>query len=225
MPDGLGAWPSLSVRETLVVTGRLTGLNRSAAASRADELVERVRLTDLATRPARVLSRGQKQRLGLARALVHEPSVLILDEPASGLDPQARIDLRVLLRSFADHGGTVLISSHILSELDELVDDAVFMRAGEIVDNPGDTVSAAGIWRVRTLEQPDPASHARIAQALGVSMADVGVDRGTWLIACASEAAAAAALAQMVQAGVPIIDYSPTVGRLERAFLALGEQA
>ena len=221
MPDGLGAWPTLTVRETLTMTARLFDADRRSAAERADELIRQVRLDDLASRPARVLSRGQKQRLGLARALVHAPDVLILDEPASGLDPQARIDLRVLLRGFADGGGTVLISSHILSELDELVDDAVFMRAGTIVIDPGATATPAAIWRMRTLDEPNEGTHAAIAAALGLSVDEIGVERGTWLIACMSEAGAADSLARLVGAGVRVVDFSPAVGRLERAFLAL----
>ena len=90
-------------------------------------------LTEYADRPASVLSRGQKQRLGLARALVHDPSVLLLDEPASGLDPRSRVDLRILLRRLADEGRTVLVSSHVLSELDEMADDAVFLSRGRTV--------------------------------------------------------------------------------------------
>ena len=112
MPDALGAWPSLTARETLVMTSRLYGLDTAAAAGGAARLLDEVGLTHLADAPARVLSRGQKQRLGLARALVHDPRVLLLDEPASGLDPQARIDLRVLLRRLAAEGRTILISSH-----------------------------------------------------------------------------------------------------------------
>src|SRR5207244_2961486 len=76
------------------------------------------------------LSRGMKQRLSLARALVHDPEVLILDEPASGLDPRARVELRGLLTELRDMGKTVVISSHILAELEEMCTDVAIMEAG-----------------------------------------------------------------------------------------------
>ena len=82
-----------------------------------EALLHTVHLADLADRRARVLSRGQKPRLGLARALVNDPSVVLLDEPTSGLDPRSRIELRDILRSLAAQGRTLLVSSHILTEL------------------------------------------------------------------------------------------------------------
>ncbi len=219
MPDGLGAWPSLTSREILTVTARLYGIPTPNARERSDALLATVRLRDLADRPARVLSRGQKQRLGLARALVHTPSVLILDEPASGLDPQARIDLRVLLRRFAADGGTVLISSHVLSELEEMIDDAVFMRDGTVVAHPPAS-STMTLWRIRSA-LPHPDDPARIAAALGIEAATISADRDTLLLAMAGDHAAADALARIVATGLPVAEYAPATGRLERAFLAL----
>ena len=130
MPDLLGSWATLTVRATLEITGRLYGMDRPRAGKRASELVSLVRLEGLENQPTRVLSRGQKQRLSLARSLVHNPSVLLLDEPASGLDPAARIALRQLVRSLAAEGRTLLISSHVLAELDEMADRAVYLAAG-----------------------------------------------------------------------------------------------
>src|SRR5690606_20394192 len=121
----------------------------------AAELLTLVGLSDLADAPAKVLSRGQKQKLGLARALVHDPQVLLLDEPASGLDPDARVQLRVLLRRLAAEGRTVLISSHILSELEEVIDDAVFLVAGAVADT-APVQTAIRAWRIR-LAGADPA--------------------------------------------------------------------
>lgn len=226
MPDSLGAWPSLTAREVLVATAQLYDLSREDARTRADELLALVDLAALAGSPARVLSRGQKQRLALARALVHDPRVLLLDEPASGLDPQARIALRVLLRRLASEGRTILISSHVLSELEEVVDDAVFMVDGRTVG--GDRVAAAATrvrpWRVRLLTDPSrsiEAARADIATALGRSVDEVGIDRRDVLVPFADETGAVAGLRALVGAGVPVVDFAPAVGDLEHAFLDL----
>ncbi|KHK95896.1 multidrug ABC transporter ATPase [Microbacterium mangrovi] len=220
MPDALGAWSSLTARETLTMTGRLYGATKQDAASRAAGLLDRVGLADLADAPARVLSRGQKQRLGLARALVHDPQVLLLDEPASGLDPQARIELRGMLRGFAAEGRTVLLSSHVLSELEEVVDTAVFVEAGTTV--AADRVAAAAHtsreWRLRIAGTTADAERERVASVLGIP---AGVDRQDILITLAGEQAAVEALRTLVQAGVPVVEFAPATGSLEHAFLDL----
>lgn len=224
MPDSLGAWPSLSVRETLETTGRLYDLDRAAAARRAEELIDEVGLRDLADAHARVLSRGQKQRLGLARALVHDPSVLLLDEPASGLDPQARIDLRVLLRRYAAAGKTVLISSHVLAELEEVVDDAVYIVAGATVSADRVAVAAGRRrpWRIRVADLDARAVALPVATALGLDVAGVGVDRRDVLVPFASESDAAAGLRALVDAGIAVAEFSAATGLLEHTFLDLG---
>lgn len=227
MPDALGAWPSLTARETLVATGRLYRMPRERAAARAAELLGVVGLNDLADRPARVLSRGQKQRLGLARALVHDPAVLLLDEPASGLDPQARVELRVLLRALAADGRTILVSSHVLSELEEIADGAVYMVKGATVAD--DQVARAGSgtrdWRIRFLPGSDPASRPEFAAALsgaGVDVSTVRRDRSDLVVPFASDDTAAAGLAALVTAGLPVLEFAPVTGRMEQTFLGLG---
>lgn len=226
MPDALGAWPSLTAREVLVSTAQLYDLPRETARVRADELLELVDLVDLAASPARVLSRGQKQRLALARALVHDPGVLLLDEPASGLDPQARVALRVLLRRLAAEGRTILISSHVLSELEEVVDDAVFLVEGRTVG--GDRIAAAATrvraWRVRLpsgTARPMDAVRLDVASALGRTSDEVGVDRRDVLVPFSDEAAAVAGFRSLISTGLPIVEFAPAVGDLEHAFLDL----
>lgn len=223
MPDALGAWGSLTARETLVTTGRLYDLDRTQATEGAARLLVEVGLDSLADVPARVLSRGQKQRLGLARALVHNPRVLLLDEPASGLDPQARIELRTLLRRLAAEGRTILISSHILAELEEVVDDAVFLMQGETVS--ADRVAAAAgrqrTWRIRIADLDARAAVVPVAQALGLDAALLPIDRRDLLVAFDSDAGAAAGLAALVRAGVPVAEFSAATGLLEHTFLDL----
>ena len=193
----------------------------------AAQLLELVGLRDLADSPAKVLSRGQKQKLGLARALVHDPQVLLLDEPASGLDPEARIQLRTLLRSFAAEGRTVLISSHILSELEEVVDDAVFLVAGSVVDAaPGQSTGRA--WRVRLLGADAARQNAdswQVAQTLGLPIESLGADRGGVLVGFDSEEAAALGLRSLVQAGLQISEFAPAQSALEHTFLTLNDPA
>jgi ABC-2 type transport system ATP-binding protein len=112
MPDVFGVYDQLTVREYLAFFADAYLLGRARAGERLATLLAQVHLEEYADRPVQVLSRGQKQRLALARALAHEPRVLLLDEPASGLDPRSRVELRDLLRGLAAKGVAVLVSSH-----------------------------------------------------------------------------------------------------------------
>ncbi|MCC2316664.1 ABC transporter ATP-binding protein [Cellulomonas chengniuliangii] len=232
MPDAFGTWDSLTAREVLETYAAAYRLPRELARSRAAELLETVHLAEYADRPASVLSRGQKQRLGLARALVHSPKVLLLDEPASGLDPRSRVDLRELLRGLAAQGATVLVSSHVLSELDELVDDAVFLSRGRTVTPQGLTGSmpARRTWRVRAL------SHGSLTRWLSSTGAMWRPDDdapppgapddvpGGVLLEVDGDAGAAQLVRDAVGAGVPITSLAPVGGELEQAYLTLDEE-
>ena len=219
MPDALGSWPSLTVRDALATSARMYGMTRDAASARAAELIDLVDLAPLADRPTRVLSRGQKQRLSLARALVHDPEVLLLDEPASGLDPAARASLRELVRRLAGEGKTLLVSSHVLAELEEMADTAVYLAGG--VTAAADAVERAGRsarqWRVRSL---DP---LRLGEALtAAGFGDVArIDNLGAVVPLSSEADAAQLLAHLVGVGVPVSSFAPAVGDLEHVFLDL----
>lgn len=218
MPDTFGTWDSLTAREVLLTFAATYRLSPAAAAARATDLLATVHLSEYADRPASVLSRGQKQRLGLARALVHDPAVLLLDEPASGLDPRSRVDLRLLLRRLADEGRTVLVSSHVLSELDEMADDAVFLSKGRTVV-PDVSATGAASWHVRALS----------LDALTTWLTSTGT---TWqpdgaggvLLDVADDAAAARLVRDAVTAGVPLVSLVPAAGALEQAYLTLEEE-
>jgi ABC-2 type transport system ATP-binding protein len=149
MPDVLGVYDGLHVAEYLEFFASAYKVPRSQWSATIDTLLE---LVDLATkRDAAVnsLSRGMKQRLSLARALVHDPEVLVLDEPASGLDPRARIELRNLLRELRDMGKTIVISSHILAELTEMCTEVAIMEKGTLLaaGTPGEIRSKMGNGR------------------------------------------------------------------------------
>ena len=220
MPDVLGSWASLTTRTTLQLTGRLHRMSKDRAAARAEELVELVGLRGLADRPTRVLSRGQKQRLSLARALVHDPAVLLLDEPASGLDPEARVELRTLVRRLADDGRTLLVSSHVLAELEEMADDAVYVQEGRTVDpeRVAELRRGARAWRLRAV---DPAALDAALAARGLASRQDHLGR---LVEVADEAAAADLLAGLVADGVRITAFGPAAGDFERTFLELAKE-
>lgn len=240
MPDAFGTWDSLTAREVLLTFAAAYRIPHDDAVDRVHTLLDTVHLAEYADRPASVLSRGQKQRLGLARALVHSPDVLLLDEPASGLDPRSRVDLRVLLRELAAGGATVLVSSHVLSELDEMADDAVFLSRGRTAATSslvgGDTGSARDAatdrrtWRVGALsrttltdwltsvgaqwrDDPDPGSAPPPADGAGTVLIEVDGEQG-----------AAQLVRDAVGAGVPLTSIAPAGGLLEQAYLALDEE-
>ncbi len=133
MPDFMGVYDDLKVFEYLEFFAAAFGIEYRRRESIVNGVLE---LTDLVSKraaPVDSLSRGMQQRLGLARVLIHDPKVLILDEPASGLDPRARIEMRELLRELKRMGKTIMISSHILSELEEICDRVGIIEHGQFV--------------------------------------------------------------------------------------------
>jgi ABC-2 type transport system ATP-binding protein len=134
LPDNVGFYGGLTGRENLRYTAKLNGLPRSQAEARIDELLQSVRLEDAADKKAETYSRGMRQRLGIADALVKSPSVLILDEPTIAIDPAGVEELLALLRRLvAEHSLTVLLSSHILGQVQSLCDRVGFFSAGKLV--------------------------------------------------------------------------------------------
>lgn len=222
MPDGFGTWDALTVREVLHTIAAAYRIPADRARARTDELLAAVHLDDLADRRARVLSRGQKQRLGLARALINDPSVLLLDEPASGLDPRSRIELRDVLRSLAAQGKTVLVSSHILTELQEVADRAVIVARGRSVETQslGDEFVGTGpaSWRLDSL---DPERLATWLAEHHVPARRVG--GGLTEVEAAGEENAARLLADLVRDGIRVTAFTPSQGALESAYLAATE--
>jgi ABC-2 type transport system ATP-binding protein len=133
MPDVLGVYDGLRVGEYLEFFAASYHVPKSRWAATVDALLELVDLGSKRDAMVNSLSRGMKQRLSLARALVHDPDVLVLDEPASGLDPRARIELRNLLRELRQMGKTIVVSSHILTELAEMCTEIGIMEKGRLL--------------------------------------------------------------------------------------------
>jgi ABC-2 type transport system ATP-binding protein len=132
MPDYYGAYPDLNVRDYVDFFARAQRLPRAERERRVVDVTEFTELSPLLERPVEGLSKGQKQRLSLARTLLADPGLLILDEPAAGLDPRARVELRELLVVLSERGKTIFISSHILGELSDLIDWLVVIDDGVV---------------------------------------------------------------------------------------------
>ena len=156
VPDVFGFYENLTAHEYLVFSGSARSLPKNLAAERAGALLELVRMDGLADRPVHVLSRGQKQRLAFASALVHEPTVLLLDEPTAGLDPSSRAEFLRLVRSLTEQGTAVIVSSHLLGDLEQMADHVVFIDRGVTVgERRMDEPSAARTlrtWRIHSLD-------------------------------------------------------------------------
>lgn len=133
MPDFFGVYDQLKAEEYLDFYGASYGLDAQQRSTLIPKLLELVNLTNKRYEYVDLLSRGMKQRLCLARALIHDPSILILDEPASGLDPRARVEMRDILKELKSMGKTILISSHILPELAEMCDTIGVIDSGELI--------------------------------------------------------------------------------------------
>jgi ABC-2 type transport system ATP-binding protein len=135
MPDSFGAYTSTTVAEYLDFFARAYGLRGAQRTRTIAEVMAFTSLGPLADKLTSSLSKGMKQRMCLAKTLLHDPALLILDEPASGLDPRARVELRELVRALAEMGKAVLISSHILTELAEVCDSVAVIEAGSLMAN------------------------------------------------------------------------------------------
>lgn len=133
VPDFFGVYDNLKVKEYMDFYGSMYSMNSRDIAKIADDLLELVNLSDKKEVYVDTLSRGMKQRLCVARALIHNPSLLVLDEPNSGLDPRARVEMKELLLNLKSMGKTIVISSHILSELSEMCNSIGIMNRGHLV--------------------------------------------------------------------------------------------
>jgi ABC-2 type transport system ATP-binding protein len=162
MPDFFGVYEELKVREYLEFFASTYGIKGAKRKSTVDGVLELVDLTEKRDALIAALSRGMQQRLGLARVLVHDPQVLFLDEPASGLDPRARIEIRALLKELRKMGKTILISSHILADLADLCNKIGLIERGKLLYAGGlkeamAKVQSDDLWLVEVFDEIEKA--------------------------------------------------------------------
>jgi ABC-2 type transport system ATP-binding protein len=236
MPDFFGVYDDLRVWEYLDFFARCYGLEAARRKRAVDELLSLVDLGQKRDAYVQTLSRGMQQRLCLAHALVHDPPVLLLDEPASGLDPRARVELRELLRTLRDMGKTVLLSSHILSELAEVCTEIGIIESGKmVVSGPVDLVrrqlQGNARLRIRLLRGIELAETAlrQLAATPQAELPQIGAvrhdpaDERALLVEldAADEEGQARLLAFLIGQGAVVSEFRTQAENLEELFLRL----
>jgi ABC-2 type transport system ATP-binding protein len=236
MPDFYGVYDDLRVWEYLDFFARCYSVPAARRAGTIGELLEIVGLSDKRDSYVETLSRGMRQRLCLAHTLVHDPAVLILDEPASGLDPRARVEMREILRELRSMGKTILVSSHILPELAEMctgvgiIDRGRLLRSGSIAEIER-SLRATALLRIDLLGDEEMLSAARdwlgtdprVGDVLAATDASDGATRFEVPFDGNAEEQAAL-LAAMVQAGHRVSGFSHATSDLEEIFLKVTGQ-
>ncbi|MBA3236496.1 MAG: ABC transporter ATP-binding protein [Chloroflexi bacterium] len=231
MPDAFGVYDDMKVWEYLDFFARCYGLPAAGRRRMIGDLLELVDLADKRDGYVQELSRGMQQRLCLAHALVHDPQVLLLDEPASGLDPRARVELRELLRELRSMGKTIVISSHILPELEELCTSVAIVDRGQVlaqgrVSDIERRLRFGAVLRVRLLLEGEDlvAARDRFTASADVASATLLVDGMIEIGFRGDDAAAARLLAEVVAAGLPVVSFARAASDLEELFLQVTDR-
>ena len=226
LSDFFAVYEDLKVWEYLDYFAHAYKVNESEIPARVNEVIGQVSLEVKRDAMIRGLSRGMKQRLGIARAIIHRPKILLLDEPASGLDPKARLELRNLLRSLRDQGTTILISSHILTELEGFCTSIGIMEKGRMVRSGRiEEVTAAENlardFRVNWLgDDPPAALEATFAGHAHVTNLQLSIGTATFQFA-GSDDDAATLLAELVAAGLRVKGFGEVKQTVEDLYMKL----
>ena len=222
MPDHLPTHRDISVGDYLDFFARAYGIRGARRREVVARIEEFTQLVGIRRKLIHNLSKGMKQRVSLARSLIHDPGLLILDEPAAGLDPRARVELRELLMALASQGKAVLISSHILTELSEICHGAVILEHGRMVRAGSIRELLRGaeqhmVIRLRGLGE-GASLHRQLLAAPGVEAIYQVGDAFDAEVA-GGEDVVAALLAHLVAAGERIVEFRPRQGGLEEVFM------
>ncbi len=219
LADFYGLYDGLTVRQCLTHAAAANGVTQDALEVTVERTAQRLGIAERLGARAGELSRGLRQRVAIGQALVHGPEVLLLDEPASGLDPEARHALAALFRSLQAEGVTLLVSSHILAELDEYSTHMLVLRAGRIIENRELRAGARPSRRIRIeLAAPVASLEAALAGFDGARVLEGG-ERSAVLELSGGAAEQAALLARLVGAGLPVCAFAEVHEDLQESYL------
>jgi ABC-2 type transport system ATP-binding protein len=224
MPDYAGVYSTTTVEEYLDFFARSNGMQGDARRSAVEGVIEFMGIGDLRERHVERLSKGLKQRVALGRAIIHDPQLLVLDEPAANLDPRARIEFRTLVRELAADGKTVLLSSHILTELSEICDAVAVIEKGKILATGTVQEIMSGlrehrVLSVRVAGERESAMRFLLEQAGVVKVIDAN-DR-LQLEFTGDDSAQVDLLGRLVGAGFPVLEFNAEGAGLEDLFMKI----
>ena len=228
MPDFFGVYDDVRVDEYLDFFASAYRVPPGRRGGMIKDLLELVDLSGKRDAFVDSLSRGMKQRLGLARALIHDPQLLILDEPASGLDPRARIELRELIRELQVMGKTIFISSHILMELEEVATEVGILEAGKLLaqGDPSSMLSSLEGARVLRVRLVDPSQLTQatdlVAPLNGIVTVD-GSEDSIEVVFSGHSAEQADLLSVLIRSGVGVLEFTEDRANLEDVFMKITE--
>jgi ABC-2 type transport system ATP-binding protein len=219
LSDTYGLYDTLTVRQCLTYAAWANGTPATLVPQKVEQTATRLDMREKLEAHAGELSRGQRQRVAIGQAIIHAPEVLILDEPASGLDPESRHGLASLFAQLRGEGMTILVSSHILAELDEYSTHMLVLRAGKVIEHRPLTTTTPREQRVRVeLAVPTPGWPAR-ANALTEARVIEADDRAGTLLLSSDTTVQAAVLRLLVQAGLPIASFHAERENLQDSYL------
>ena len=232
MPDRFGSYDNMRVREYLDFFGAVFGLTTTERRKRIAEVMSITNTAHMQDKYVESLSHGMQQRVGIARTLLHDPQVLIFDEPANGLDPQARIEMRDLLLRLASEGKTLIVTSHILPELARICDTVAIITGGRLqafgtLDDVMRKLCPMRSYEVQLLmeEQIDAALEQIKLRVSGELISVSRQERTLRFPTSESENAMTALLQQMVMAKIQVAQFREVAGDLEDAFLTVAKGA
>jgi ABC-2 type transport system ATP-binding protein len=228
MPDNLPTHRDITVHDYLDFFARAYGIHGRTRKRTIDRIEQFTNLQGIRTKTLKALSKGMKQRVSLARALIHDPPLLVMDEPAAGLDPRARVELRELLRALSEQGKAMLISSHILTELAEICNGAVIiehgriLRAGtieQIMNHGQEDTGPRMLLTIRPLLRLDEL-HKRLLETPLIEEAQVVGDEVEAELT-GNEEQCCDLLAQLIDEGYRIMEFKQRRARLEDIFMSV----
>jgi ABC-2 type transport system ATP-binding protein len=222
MPDFFGVYKDMEVTEYLDFFGACYRIPAERRERTVADVLELVGLTGKRGSVIGALSRGMQQRLGLARVLIHDPQLLLLDEPASGLDPRARIEMMAILQELRRMGKTIIISSHILSELQALCNRCAIIERGRLiysgpVQGAGGPASAGPVYLVRSHSEPETV--ARCLQGAEGILEATPLERQVRVVLASPDADPSVIARTLVNAGLGVLELKPEEVGLEEVFL------